>query len=314
MMLLIKILSFLLTLLLLRPGAAKTVVQCTYSSKPMGSLDSVRNNYLYHRGELPNYMDETYNPEAIDQYEDCGTNNYPRMFEENIISGLVAQDGAFPWMALYQVDDKVCGGALISQQWVLTAAACLVSRKPGKVILGQTQLHAHDAVTIDVDFTIRQDDYNNITRQANLALLKLKKKVHYTDKIKPICMLADSLMDATPCYVSGWGITSHKKRQSPRLQYLKVTKLDQYLCFFLWQVVANGDVDDQNICLDLLSNTDLCYGDVGSPLVCALSNKFYLTGVVSYGDKKCHGDILPPVTTAVYPFLEWITEKVNRYS
>src|SRR5687767_867115 len=64
--------------------------------------------------------------------------------EHSIVGGTVAQPGAWPGVAaLYKGSTQVCGGTLVADEWVLTAAHCISSGTNGgfsKVVIGRHDL------------------------------------------------------------------------------------------------------------------------------------------------------------------------------
>ena len=63
--------------------------------------------------------------------ESLKTGPRTNMGDEKIVGGTVAASNEFPWQAFIQVEMFsgnifACGGSLIADQWVLTAAHCLV--------------------------------------------------------------------------------------------------------------------------------------------------------------------------------------------
>ncbi|XP_069044094.1 serine protease 27-like [Lepisosteus oculatus] len=131
----------------------------------------------------------------------------------SVLQGDSAQEGSWPWQASLHVNGQYsCGGSLINSDWVLTSAACLIWSSTNAslwtVYLGrQTQLgmNPHE-VTRGVQTIIFYPFTFDITPN-NIALLKLRNPVNFTDYIQPIC-LADtnsSFHRCTSCWLTGWG-------------------------------------------------------------------------------------------------------------
>lgn len=54
-------------------------------------------------------------------FSECGKAN----LNTKIIGGQDASPGSWPWLTFFQIGSFLCGGSLINNQWVLTAAHCI---------------------------------------------------------------------------------------------------------------------------------------------------------------------------------------------
>jgi hypothetical protein len=162
----------------------------------------------------------------------CGTDNTIRIF-----GGEVTKINEFPWMALIEYSKPNnrrgfhCGGVLISDRYVLTAAHCCVGAiKTQRYVLESVRLGEWDTasdtdcdeddcsdpvVDVPVEQIITHENYNpNAKSQENdIALLRLSRPVTYTDFIQPICLPGESArnknFDGIKLEVAGWGKTEN---------------------------------------------------------------------------------------------------------
>lgn len=57
---------------------------------------------------------------------ECGRAPLHTIKESKIVGGVSATAGSWPWQASIHLQFHICGGTLISDQWVMTAAHCIV--------------------------------------------------------------------------------------------------------------------------------------------------------------------------------------------
>ncbi|KAM9250277.1 acrosin-like [Cariama cristata] len=236
-----------------------------------------------------------------------------------IVGGTDAQPGAWPWIVSIQDPWKtgtghICGGSLISPQWVLTAAHCFIKARHitmWRVVVGATHLTqlGPEAQVRNIRRLLVHEHYSSVSESNDIALLELDQPVQCGYSIQLACVPDASLRvsELTSCYVSGWGSTTARSGGSPDvLQEAKVRLIDANLCnSSRWYA---GAIHTHNLCAGYAQGgIDTCQGDSGGPLVCKDNNAdyFWLVGVTSWG-KGCARPRQPGVYTSTQHFYDWI--------
>lgn len=141
-----------------------------------------------------------------------------------------------PWQVSLQTSryqNQFCGGSIIGDRWILTAAHCLrSSTKSYKVVVGATHKYT-EGIVLDVQEAIRHDNYSAASADNDFALLKLAKPLQYTNAVQPIRL--PNVGDAPPtpgtlCLVSGWGYTANPTESEDILRGVEVPIVEQRKC------------------------------------------------------------------------------------
>ncbi|XP_036151132.1 CLIP domain-containing serine protease 2 [Monomorium pharaonis] len=161
------------------------------------------------------------------EHNRCGNSNSDR-----IIGGKNASLGAYPWIArigysIPNADGEIsyrCGGTIINQRYVITAAHCVVNL-PENFKVGGIRLGDHNILT-DPDCEqgycaepvqdylpesiIAHEDYNKPLYKNDIAIIRLNKPVIYNEHVRPICMMSGEFLRKNfvgeIAEVAGWGI------------------------------------------------------------------------------------------------------------
>jgi len=232
-----------------------------------------------------------------------------------IIGGQEAAADIYPWIAalIYSFGHHLCGGALISDRYVVTAAHCVVKRtaRNSKIVVGFHNLNqttAEDRLKIEEIIIHPKYDDQDLTGHHDIALIKLSEKVVFSQSVTPICLPAADDLTFKNLVVAGWGKTSNSDGIKPhKLQHVAVPQVDTKVCADRWPKYKQ--ISEGQICAGTLGK-DSCGGDSGGPLMATVGGRTYLAGVVSYGYERC-GSSFPAVYTRVSAYLPWIVSYVG---
>eukprot|EP00058_Branchiostoma_floridae_P017554 XP_002603042.1 hypothetical protein BRAFLDRAFT_132269 [Branchiostoma floridae] len=149
----------------------------------------------------------------------CGNPAIPRLQwvlpGSRVVGGTVAEPGSWPWQVSLRANDDVtwhfCGGSIISEEWVVTAAHCVDGNYKPLVVVGEHSREDEgddpERAVVATAMTIAHPDFYWWTMVNDVALLKLASPLTFSDRVSPLC-LADTSMVTSPttfCTVTGWG-------------------------------------------------------------------------------------------------------------
>lgn len=203
----------------------------------------------------------------------------------NIINGQPAEEDQYPWMVALADSSNpsfnFCGGSLVDDDVVLTAAHCIENDSPGDLVVhhGSIDLDSSDLNTYEVEEIHVASDYNSPVSLANdWGLLKLTEPVADGEAIE---MAATDEHNDNDLEVSGWGVDENGSSPSI-LHWVEVPYVDDEQC----EVAFGSDLHaDSMLCAGFWEEGgyDACQGDSGGPLMAVDDGQAVQVGVVSWG-------------------------------
>ncbi|XP_065087378.1 CLIP domain-containing serine protease HP8-like [Ochlerotatus camptorhynchus] len=248
---------------------------------------------------------------------------------QRIAHGRKADVFEFPWMALLgDINGKFqCGGSLIAESFVLTAAHC--SRVTEFVRVGETDLSmlidcnysqgeedcAEPYQDIQVARFIKHQHYSPGKKKNDIALVKLARPAQLNDNVRPICLPLPEMIEKIPLkmVVSGWGHTEDRNEISKDLRYAILPVVGPKECqLAISQLQDAYTLDESQFCAGGTGDRmDNCRGDSGGPLQYFGHKGMVIHGVVSWGLNTCGTDSAPGVYTKVSHYLGWIIDNLK---
>ena len=210
-----------------------------------------------------------------------------------VVGGTRAAQGEFPWMVRLSMG---CGGALYTQQIVLTAAHCVGATGPTTSItatLGVVDLQDPSRIQVRSTYVLRAPGYNGNGR--DWALIKLASPV----SLPTLPIATTTAYNNGTFTVAGWGAASEGGAQQRFLLKANVPFVSDASC----QQSYPSLIPSQEICAGLpQGGVDTCQGDSGGPMFRRdASNNWIQVGITSWGS-GCARPNFPGVYTEVSTF------------
>ncbi|KAI4880804.1 hypothetical protein NFI96_029202, partial [Prochilodus magdalenae] len=218
--------------------------------------------------------------------------------DDKIVGGYECKAHSQPWQVSLNIGYHFCGGSLINEKWVVSAAHCYQNRI--EVRLGEHHILITEGNEqfIDSSRVIRNPNYNSFTLDSDIMLIELSQPASLNEFVQPIALPSGCPPAGTQCLVSGWGntmspmVSAHKLYKFANFHlsthYLPIDDdPDKLQCL---EIPILSDTDCENSYPGMITATmfcagfleggkDSCQGDSGGPVVC----NGRLEGIVSWG-------------------------------
>ncbi|XP_040887944.1 coagulation factor X [Toxotes jaculatrix] len=234
-----------------------------------------------------------------------------------IVGGEDCPPGECPWQALLlnEEDRGFCGGTILNEYIILTAAHCMNQSRYIYVKLGEFDTlvdHGNEA-THTVETIITHNKYKPDTYHNDIALIKLTTPIKFTRFILPACIPEQDfaekvLMRQQGGIVSGFGRLGEGRQASSILQRLSVPYVDRLTCFESTQL----RISTRMFCAGYdTAPKDACQGDSGGPHVTSYRSTYFATGIVSWGE-GCARKGKYGIYTQVSKYIRWIRDGIEN--
>ncbi|XP_038123010.1 phenoloxidase-activating factor 1 [Culex quinquefasciatus] len=265
-------------------------------------------------------------------------------FRDRILRGNIAQIDEFPWAALLKFNKKFpgCGAVLISRNFVLTAAHCLIGEEYNTYgPLELVRLREYNLL-VDPDCEVQEEfldcihggkhdkkplakivhpDYqeSSADHYHDLGLVEIDLTEEFSDFLRPICLPEKGRLTGLErdsiLTVCGWGLTDFFQARNGNA--LSPIKMKARLPFVAQSECQKNFTDYQLTSGQICAGgrrQDSCNGDSGSPLMFYdwKNGVWVLSGIVSIGRKDCGTVGSPGIYSSVVEYLPWIKFVLDR--
>ncbi|CAL4107853.1 unnamed protein product, partial [Meganyctiphanes norvegica] len=280
-------------------------------------------------GVYTNSIDVTPSISAFKRVFDLKVNDKCWQYQQNpavtrIVGGGETNLNEWPWQVALIYNNKFfCGGSLISDRHILTAAHCVFgSFSKGihnlRVSLGDHDLRTKNEtknIVSGVKRVLFNLHYSASTTAHDIALFELSEPVNFSYSVSAVKVPQDlsQMFEGENATVTGWGrYNIRTKKTHPVLKEHTAPLMNTDTCVERWTKFPGINAKKLNhVCLDISYGTP-CHGDSGGPLViCNAGQTCTQVGVVSFGFPLCTNIGLPAVFTRVSHYKPWIDMSVT---
>uniref|UniRef100_A0A182SPM0 Peptidase S1 domain-containing protein n=1 Tax=Anopheles maculatus TaxID=74869 RepID=A0A182SPM0_9DIPT len=242
-----------------------------------------------------------------------------------IQNGLNAKPGHWPWhAAIYYKNDSdgvdyKCGGSIIDENTILTAASCVfktdaINETDISIYVGRMHL------TEDTEYTQKYDakeiilhpNYSGSTNDNDIALIKLTANITMTKFVQPVCLWT---MDANPYSIVGMHGTIVGFGSENHLKQTNLGVVDTLACINSDREVFGKLRMSEMLCVGGQEGTGACNGDSGGGLFFEVEGKWFVRGIVSYIPGQAENEICTTskhaAFTDVTKYVDWIKGFIN---
>uniref|UniRef100_A0A2C9H6G8 Peptidase S1 domain-containing protein n=1 Tax=Anopheles minimus TaxID=112268 RepID=A0A2C9H6G8_9DIPT len=239
-----------------------------------------------------------------------------------ITNGQLAATAQFPYQAVLYSEAgdgyySLCGGTILTNNYILTAAHCVTNDfdqavTGGIVILGATDRDVFQSTQQRMSFGtagIRvHPQYDSTSIRNDIATVRLDTPAVFNTYVKAIDLpaLSDTRQfGGVEGTASGFGRTSDTSAPSTVLRFVRNPVMTNAQCNQYWSTTV---VQAQNVCFDPTGGRSACHGDSGGPLTVQDAGRSLQVGIASFVSANGCTSGAPSVWVRVSYFRDWIRQ------
>jgi trypsin len=205
----------------------------------------------------------------------CEENEVDENGSTKIVGGQLIQIEGVPYFAsiLYK-HNHLCGSSIISRQWILSAAHCMIDAIPTNYLIRTgSSRKSRSGDLHEVEKLIRHPRYDESTLDSDFMLIKLKKPMSFSKQQQAIQLANDDrkIHVGSEVLTSGFGSTQNEMESSEFLRGVIVQVTNLQSCNSSY----SGIITSNMLCAGSQDGKDSCQGDSGKIFPFSLLNNFY---------------------------------------
>lgn len=245
--------------------------------------------------------------------------SYLKNASTRIVNGRNSTRGQFPHQTLLLMTlegnrSSICGGSLISDRWVLTAAHCVDSAISVNVHLGALNTFDFDEpgrINVNTTVFFTHPAWFPAFLVNDIALVQLPEPITFTEQIQPIQLpTTREWFHDIPVVASGFGVTNTTAARVPSImQWANMRTINNFQCARAFGDIAGILALRRSVICVVGDNQESgCFGDSGGPII---TQENVLIGVASFvSPNGCHLGF-PTAYVRVTQYLDWIQESID---
>ncbi|EDW72969.1 uncharacterized protein Dwil_GK16894 [Drosophila willistoni] len=231
-----------------------------------------------------------------------------------ITNGYPAYEGKIPYIVFLLFGNGnggawLCGGSIIGNTWVMTAAHCTNGADSVTIHYGATWRNQPQYTHwVHHNDFVQHHEYDGVALNNDIALIRTPHVDFWSlvNKVElPRFDERDNCIDDHWAVLSGWGATSDSSGASDYLNCVDVQVASNHVC----ENYYGGGINGNHLCIATPENKGSCSGDSGGPLVLHDSNR--QVGIVSFGSSAGCEANAPKGLTRVTAYLDWIRDNTG---